>query len=231
MNDDDPFWQPQAVRCAGDAPEGAVVADDVHRKDRLPPGQSRTRRWPVLDTGVHPPVMGRGEYRLVVDGEVEQPLELTWSDIESFPVVRVLADMHCVTRWSRLGVLWEGIRVADVLGAAGVRTGASFVMATGRDQVAHVREGAVQWTTNLRVDECTGTDCLLAWSHDGRILSNDHGGPLRLVVPARYAWKSAKWLCRLTLRREEEPGYWERGGYHLRGDPWREQRFRFSGSD
>jgi len=228
MNTDDPFFQPQIVRGVDDAPQGAEVSTDVHRANRLPPGQSRTRRWPVLDTGVHPPIMGRGEYRLVVDGEVERPLDLTWSDIESFPVVQVLADMHCVTRWSRLGVLWEGIRVADVLAAATVREKALFVTAIGRDAVNHAKDGTVFWTTNLRVDECTGPDCLLAWSHDGRVLSNEHGGPLRLVVPSRYAWKSAKWLCRLTVTTEEAPGYWERGGYHLRGDPWKEQRFRFS---
>ena len=226
---DDPFFQEAAVKGVEDAPDGAEISPDVLRADRLPPGQSRTRRWPVLDTGVHPPIQGRGEYRLLVDGMVDRPLDLDWHALSRFPVVRVLADMHCVTRWSRLGVVWEGVRVSDVLDAAGVQPEGLYANAHGRDIVAHTKAGSVHWSTNLTIEEIRADDCLLAWSHDGRALSNEHGGPLRLVVPRRYAWKSAKWLCRLEVTGQEVPGYWERGGYHLRGDPWKEQRFRFSG--
>jgi DMSO/TMAO reductase YedYZ molybdopterin-dependent catalytic subunit len=130
--------------------------------------------------------------------------------------VKIFADFHCVTRWSRLGNLWEGVSVRHLLQLAGVKPQAKFVVATGYDSA---------WTTNLPLKEFDQEDALVAVQHDGEPLSADHGGPARLVVPRLYAWKSAKWLKRITLLEHDQPGYWEDLGYHNYGDPWREERF------
>ena len=224
----DGFQQPEAIPVPADAPPDALISPDTRRGNRLPPGQSRTRKWPVLDTGHHPPVLLRADCTLLVDGRVEHPRRWTIGELEALPRARVFADMHCVTRWSRLGNLWEGVRLRHLLEAACRTPEGAHLIAHGRDTVEWFKGGSATWTTNLRMDDALGDDVLVAWAHDGRPLTHEHGGPLRLVVPSLYAWKSAKWLHRIEVTEEECPGFWERGGYHLRGDPWREHRFRFS---
>ena len=139
--------------------------------------------------------------------------------------------MHCVTRWSRLGNLWEGVHTKALLERVALKPEARFVMAHGRDEVTFFRGGSATWSTNLPLAYFLHEDCLIAWCDDEMPLDNAHGGPVRLVIPKLYAWKSAKWLRALEFRAEDAPGYWERGGYHLLGDPWKEQRFRFSEDD
>ncbi|MFM7320512.1 MAG: molybdopterin-dependent oxidoreductase [Armatimonadota bacterium] len=228
----EPALQPLAIPIPEALDDGVVVSPDTRRPQRLPPGQSRTRKWPVLDTGHHPPVLLRSDAALLVDGLVEAPRRWTFADLQSLPRARVFADMHCVTRWSRLGNLWEGVRVRDLLERVRPESRGLQVVAHGRDTVEWFKGGSRTWTTNLALADIVHDDVLVAWSHDGVPLTHEHGGPLRLVVPRLYAWKSAKWLHRLQIVDSEELGFWERGGYHRRGDPWREQRFRFSdGSD
>jgi DMSO/TMAO reductase YedYZ molybdopterin-dependent catalytic subunit len=212
----DPVYQagppPQARQQAPDV----IISPDTRREDRIPPGQSRTRKWPVLDA-FGSPVFSPESWRLQVFGLVERPLTLTLAEFQELPRVRVFADFHCVTRWSRLGNLWEGVSTRELLARAGVQPEARFVVCHGLDN---------GWTTNLPLADFLAEDALLADRHDGRPIPLDHGGPVRGMVPRLYAWKSAKWICGIDLVAEDRPGYWEVNGYHLRGDPWTEQRFR-----
>jgi DMSO/TMAO reductase YedYZ molybdopterin-dependent catalytic subunit len=205
----------------GDAPRPedvggeVIISPDTRRENRIPPGQSRTRKWPVLHATTVPHVP-REAWSLEVAGLVEQPLRLNWAEFQELPRVRVFADFHCVTRWSRLGNLWEGVSVREILGRA-------RPLPQARYAIAHGYDGG--WTTNMPLADCLAEDALLADLHDGEPLDPDHGGPVRLIVPRLYAWKSAKWIRGLELTAEDQPGYWERGGYHNHGDPWSEERF------
>lgn len=202
------------------APDGVgtdvVVSPDARRSQRLPPNQARTKKWPVLDAH-GPPGIELARWSLGVSGLVSTSLLLDWNAFRALPRVKVFADMHCVTRWSRLGNLWEGVSTREVAARAGILAEARYVLAHGHDS---------DFTTNLPLEAFLAEDALLADTHDGEPLSAEHGGPLRLVIPRLYAWKSAKWLKRLELVSEDEPGFWERAGYHDLGDPWNEQRFR-----
>ena len=150
---------------------------------------------------------------------VEAPWQCTYDEFLSLPRVRVHADMHCVTTWSKLDNLWEGIATREVMRHVEMLPAASHIM-------VHCEHG---FCTNLPLADFLGEDCLFAWRHNGQDLEPDHGYPLRLVVPRLYAWKSAKWVRGIELLAEDRPGFWEEwdhGGYHMRGDPWTEQRFR-----
>lgn len=212
---DDPKYQAGHPPHPEAFPEGVVVSPDTRREHRIPPGQVRTRKWPVLHWG-HVPTVPHDRWRLEINGLVERTLRFTWAEFQELPRVQIFADFHCVTRWSRLGNLWEGVAVRELLARAGVRPEAKFIVATGYDS---------GWTTNLPFDDFNREDALIADQHDGQPLDDDHGGPARLIVPQLYAWKSAKWLKALTLVATDEPGYWERLGYHNHGDPWTEERF------
>lgn len=212
----DPYYQHGDVPRPEEQPPGVVISPDTRRDARLPPGQTRTRKWPVLDAFGTPHVPP-GEWRLQVFGLVERPLTLTLEEFAALPRVQVFADFHCVTRWSRLGNLWEGVATRDLLARADVLPAARFVVCYGYDR---------GWTTNLPLADFLADDALLADRHDGLPIPPDHGGPVRGIVPRLYAWKSAKWLRGIELVAEDTPGYWERAGYHLRGDPWKEERFR-----
>jgi DMSO/TMAO reductase YedYZ molybdopterin-dependent catalytic subunit len=195
-----------------------LISPDVFRPVRLPPRQVETRKWPVLHAGSVPEV-DLSNWRFRIFGLVESPWECTYEEFLRLPRVRVLADMHCVTRWSKLGNLWEGVSTRTVLEQVRVLPQARYVM-------VHCEHG---FTTNLPLEDFLGEDCLFAWKHNGEPLTPDHGYPLRLVVPRLYAWKSAKWVRGIELLAEDRPGFWEsweNGGYHMRGDPWKEERFR-----
>jgi DMSO/TMAO reductase YedYZ molybdopterin-dependent catalytic subunit len=196
-------------------PNDVVISSDTRRQNRMPPGQTRTRKWPVLHASRVPHVSHR-DWHLEVDGLVEESLRYCWDTFQSLPRVKVYSDFHCVTTWSRLGNLWEGVSVREILDRAGVLPEARFVILHGYDD---------GWTTNLPLEDFMAEDALLADTHDGHPISADHGGPLRAIVPLLYAWKSAKWLRRIELAEFDRPGYWERGGYHSHGDPWTEERF------
>ncbi len=196
---------------------GADPADNPpypRRTPRLPPGQRLTDKWPVLHAGTVPRVdLARWEFR--VSGLAVAPARWDWPEFRALPRVRVRSDIHCVTRWSRFDNLWEGVAAAEVLRRAGTRPEARFV-------VIHAEQG---YTTNLPLEALLEPDALLADTHDGEPLAPEHGGPLRLVVPGRYFWKSAKWCRGFELVADDRPGFWERNGYHNDADPWREERF------
>lgn len=188
--------------------------DSPRIEPRLPPGQVKTEKWPVLHYGSVPSV-DLATWSLQVDGRVEQPLRWTWDEFKSLPRLQVFSDIHCVTRWSRYDNLWEGVSIREVLRLARPTADARFV-------VVHAEQG---FTTNLPLTELDQDDVLLADTHDGQPLTPDHGWPLRLVVPRRYFWKSAKWVTRIELVDRDAPGFWERNGYHNEADPWREERY------
>jgi DMSO/TMAO reductase YedYZ molybdopterin-dependent catalytic subunit len=199
-----------------DAPAGAIVSPDTHRSQRLPPGQSRTKKWPVLDAG-GPPRIDLETWKLRIFGLVQQPVEWGRREFLELPRVRVFADFHCVTAWSRLSNVWEGVSTREILQrAGGASPEAAFALAHGYDH---------GFTTNVPLADFLAQDALIAIHHDGEPLSLDHGGPARLIVPRLYAWKSAKWLQSIELLERDEPGFWESNGYHMRGDPWTEERY------
>lgn len=207
--------QPAETPSPEGLPPDVVVSPDTRRAQRLPPGQTRTRKWPILDAGGAPSV-STDRWRLRIWGLVNQAREFTWEEFTSLPRVKVFSDFHCVTRWSRLGNLWEGVSTRVLVErCGGLKPEARFVLAYGYDH---------GWTTNLPVDDFLAEDALIALSHDGEPLTLQHGGPARLIVPRLYAWKSAKWLAGLEFLSDDKPGFWERNGYHMHGDPWKEER-------
>jgi DMSO/TMAO reductase YedYZ molybdopterin-dependent catalytic subunit len=179
---------------------------------RVPPGQYLTPDFPVLSAGPTPRTP-LAEWMFTVTGEVDEPLRWTWDEFRALPSETVTADIHCVTKWSKLDTTWEGVSVDTIL--EGVETSAEYVLA--------FCDGG--YTTNLPLEDVTGGKAWVAYAYDGEPLEPEHGGPARLLVPHLYFWKSAKWLRGLALRAEDSPGFWETYGYHMRGDPWREQRY------
>ena len=183
---------------------------------RLPPGQYDTGNgWPVL-TAEATPRIDRQSWTIRVDGLVDEPTTWTWDEVQQLPPSSYRGDIHCVTTWSKLDVVFTGVSVDTLLEAAGPRAEAGFVM-------AHSHTG---YTTNLPLADVTGGKAWVVWEFGGRPLTAEHGGPVRLLVPHLYFWKSAKWISRLELMPDDRPGFWERNGYHDRGDPWLEQRYQ-----
>ncbi len=212
----DPKEQGIAVPSADAAGPNVIVSPDTLRPNRLPPGQSRTKKWPVLDASGAPRI-DRASWTFTIDGEVRRPALWSWQEFIELPRVRVFADFHCVTKWSRLGNIWEGVSTRELVERVGGLTGeARFVLVYGYDG---------GWTTNLPLLDFLAEDALVATSHDGEPLSDDHGGPARLIIPRLYAWKSAKWVSRIEMLARDRAGFWERNGYHMHGDPWKEQRY------
>ena len=199
--------------------ERAVLERKMRAEGRLPPGQSLTLKWPVLHDG-EVPEFDPAKWDFRVGGLVEGPLSLTWPELLGLPHKAVTSDFHCVTRWSTFDNRWEGVPVQAVLERARPQREATHVMVCG-----HKGDARYGYTTNLPLADLDRPDVLLVLRNNGQDLDPEHGGPLRLVVPHLYAWKSAKWVRGLTLTAQDEPGFWERYGYHNYGDPWKEQRY------
>jgi DMSO/TMAO reductase YedYZ molybdopterin-dependent catalytic subunit len=180
---------------------------------RLPPGQSPTVKWPVLTVGPSPEVE-LSSWSLAFYGEVEEPYAVRWDELSALEQVEQVSDLHCVTRWSRFDTALRGVRVRDLLEGARPRPGATHAMVWSYGG----------YSTNLPLAALLDDDVLIATHADGAPLAQEHGGPARLVVPSRYLWKSAKWVQSIELVDHDEPGFWERNGYHNDGDPWTEQR-------
>ena len=183
-------------------------------RNRLPPGQVLTKKWPVLHYGLVPDVDTR-TWTFEVTGLVERPFTLSWDELLALPQTTVRCDIHCVTTWSRFDNAFEGVAVQLLLDRAGVKPEAQFC-------VVSAEQG---FTTNLPLSDLNRAENLIALKHDGEPLTPEHGGPARLLVPHLYFWKSAKWVRGLTLLDMDVPGFWEQNGYHMRGDPWTEERY------
>lgn len=183
--------------------------------DRLPPGQILTQRFPILTYGEEPEVSSEA-WRLEVLGLVEAPFGLTYEELMALPQVELTRDFHCVTRWSRLDVAWKGVRVRDLLERARPK----------EEAVAALVHSYGGYTTNLLLEDLLKDDVILAHTLFGKPLPPERDGPVRLLVPHLYAWKSAKWVRAIELLDHLELGFWEKLGYHWRGDPWREERFQ-----
>lgn len=189
--------------------------DSVRSGDeRVPPGQYVTEKWPVLTYGPVPEISSE-DWELRIFGLVDEEVRLSWDDFQSLPRSEVVADFHCVTRFSTLDNPWSGVSVRTLLELASVDPRAAFA-------TIHCYGG---YTTNLPLEDLLSERCLLADRHAAKPLATEHGGPIRLVVPHLYAWKSAKWINGLELLAEQVRGFWEGAGYHVYGDPWKEQRF------
>jgi DMSO/TMAO reductase YedYZ molybdopterin-dependent catalytic subunit len=182
--------------------------------DRLPPGQYFTDRFPVLHVG-DVPETDLSTWDLRLFGAVNQERRLTWDELRALPETSVHTDIHCVTKWTKLDTDWSGVRFRDVMALVDVDPAADTV-------VAHAEQ---DYTSNIPLGVLLDDDVLLAWGYGGEPLPAEHGGPLRLLVPKLYFWKSAKWLRGLEWHVGDEPGFWERNGYHNEGDPWHEQRY------
>jgi DMSO/TMAO reductase YedYZ molybdopterin-dependent catalytic subunit len=182
--------------------------------DRVPPGQYLIDQWPVLSYGVTP-VVPLDAWRLKIFGAVAAPMSLTWAEFSALDQVRVTADMHCVTRWSKLDMIWEGVSFRTIADLVCPRPEARYV----------VFHGDAGYSANAPLSIAMEPDVLLASAANGEPLSPDHGFPVRAVVPARYAWKSAKWLVGIEFLEKDRPGFWERFGYHNNGDFLSEERF------
>ncbi len=195
-------------------PQPADIPDSPRQEPRLPPGQVLTEKWPVLSYGAVPEIdLATWDFR--VFGMVERPARWSWEEFQQLPRVRMKSDIHCVTRWSRYDNVWEGVAIREIFRNA---------PPTGEARFAVIHADP-RYTTNLPLRELIQDDVLLADTHDGSPLTPEHGGPLRLVVPRRYFWKSAKWIRAIQLVDQDQPGFWEQNGYHNQADPWLEERF------
>jgi DMSO/TMAO reductase YedYZ molybdopterin-dependent catalytic subunit len=200
---------------------GIFSGDERKRKEqemrsqgRLPPGQSLTLKWPVLHYGSVPRFdPARWDFR--VSGLVEHPLRFTWDEFNQLPRIQRTSDFHCVTRWSRFDNHWDGVAMREILSRAKPQPNAKYVL-------VHAEQG---YTANVPLADVDRDEVLLATRHDGEPLTADHGYPLRLIVPHLYGWKSVKWVRGLELLDRDQAGFWEQNGYHMHGDPFKEQRF------
>ena len=191
------------------------VPDEL--KDRIPPGQVLTEKFPVLHFGRVPDYPDLSAWDFRVFGAVATPFTLNWGEFRQLPTTQQTLDIHCVTRWSKLDTAWEGVPFSHIAEVAQPTAEAQFV-------IFHAEAG---FTANVPLARAMDPQCLLAWSYDGRPLEADHGYPLRAIVPGTYFWKSAKWLRGVEFSTEDQLGFWERNGYNNAADPWKEERYSY----
>jgi DMSO/TMAO reductase YedYZ molybdopterin-dependent catalytic subunit len=187
---------------------------DPERAERLPPGQRLVNNWPVLDLGVQPDVT-KEDWKLSVDGLVEAPVSLTYPQLLALPQAASVSDIHCVTKWSRYDNHWVGVSSRDLIALVRPKDEARHV-------IFHAYDG---YTTNVTLEVFAADDVTIAHSWEGYPITRQHGGPVRIVIPRYYFWKSAKWVKRIEFSRDDKPGFWEERGYHNVGDPWLEERY------
>jgi len=191
-----------------------IISPDTLREERIPPGQFFTEDWPILHfDGV--PKVNPEAWRFRAYGLIEEEVAWSWEEFRSLPVSEVASDWHCVTTWSKLDMLWTGVTARDVVGQLKILPVAKAVM-------VHAYDG---YSTNLLLEDFLQEDVIFAWAESGKDLLPEKGRPMRLVVPQLYAWKSAKWVSGIEFIEKDRPGYWEQRGYHMHGDPWKEERY------
>jgi DMSO/TMAO reductase YedYZ molybdopterin-dependent catalytic subunit len=193
---------------------GREVDEEAPEPDRLPPGQHLVNTWPVLDLG-HKPDVRLEDWRLTVGGFVANPINWTWEDVLAQPPFKDVSDFHCVTTWSTFDNEWEGVSFKHLISVVKPLTSAKFVLFKSYDD----------YTTNLPLDACDDEDVLLCHKWNGKPLTKEHGGPLRMIVPKRYAWKGAKWVKEITFSDRDEKGFWEVRGYSNSAFPWKNDRY------
>jgi DMSO/TMAO reductase YedYZ molybdopterin-dependent catalytic subunit len=191
-----------------------IISPDTQRQNRLPPGQKLTDKWPVLHYGKVPSIDVK-KWTFTIAGLVEKERTMTYEEFTALPQVEVFSDIHCVTTWSRYNNVWTGVSTGAIREIAGIKGEAKYVTV----------QGAGGFTTNLSLEDFFQPDVLFALKHDGKPLTAEHGGPVRLIVPRLYFWKSAKWVTGIEFMAKDRPGFWEKAGYHMHGDPWREERY------
>jgi DMSO/TMAO reductase YedYZ molybdopterin-dependent catalytic subunit len=189
------------------------VEEKGYDPSRLPPGQYLTERFPVLHVG-DVPTYAPGEWNLTIGVLVDNPFALTFEDLTALPSVTLTTDIHCVTKWSKFDTVWRGVQLKDLLDRAGIQSDATHVM-------GHAEYG---YTANLPLEDALLDESMVVWEYEGEPIEPIHGGPVRLLVPNLYFWKSPKWLRCIEVMNADKPGFWERNGYHMYGDPFREQR-------
>ena len=193
-----------------------IISPDTKRKNRIPPGQRITERWPVLHEGAVP-YIDVATWTFTISGLVEKERTLDFTEFAALPQVKVFSDIHCVTGWSKLDNSWEGVSTQAIKDVVDILPEARYVM-------VHAERG---FTTNLPLQDFFAEDVLFAVKHDGEPLTPEHGYPVRLVVPRLYFWKSAKWVTGVEFMEKDKPGFWESYGYHNHGDPWKEERYSY----
>ncbi|PSL30901.1 molybdopterin-dependent oxidoreductase [Chitinophaga ginsengisoli] len=185
-----------------------------HGMPVVPIGQIITHKWPVLDLGIEPEIP-LDEWRLVIDGAVEHPVELTWEDFMALPQTEDISDFHCVTTWSKLDMHWKGVRLLDLAALALPKENATHILCYGYDD----------YTTNVSLEEALKPDVLLVHTVEGAPLPIEHGGPVRMITPQLYAWKGSKWIRRIEFLTQNKLGFWEERGYSNTAYPWRNDRY------
>jgi len=217
MSADEPGFKAKLIRAKEEwARDKRLITGrpDLGHVNRLPPGQKEVKNWPVLDLGVQPDVK-LGNWRLRVTGAVEDPLHWTLEEFLALPQTDFVSDIHCVTQWSRFDNRWRGVAAQTILDLVRPKAEAAHV-------VFHSYDG---YTTNVKLPVFAEANVLLAHSWEGQPIPREHGGPVRVVIPDWYFWKSAKWVNRIEFLAADRPGFWETRGYHNDGDPWKEERY------
>lgn len=185
-----------------------------HGQPKLPPGQTQSKKWPVLDLGVLPKIT-KEEWSLELRGLCQNAHTMRWSDLMAFDQVEEASDFHCVTAWSRMDLIFGGVRLIDIVAAAEIDASATHIMCYGLDG----------YCTNLSLEAALQSDVILAYRAEGEPLQAAHGGPVRMITPRLYAWKGAKWICAIEFMAENRPGFWEKNGYSMGANPWLEDRY------
>jgi DMSO/TMAO reductase YedYZ molybdopterin-dependent catalytic subunit len=198
---------------ADEKPQGKGVINR-HGMPNTPVGQTLTTKWPVLDLGYQPKIP-LDKWRLIIDGEVENPVMLTWDEFMALPQTEDTSDFHCVTTWSKLDMIWKGVRLIDLAALVQPKETATHIMCYGYDT----------YTTNVSLEEALKPDVLLGHTVDGQPLAVEHGGPLRMITPQLYAWKGSKWIKRIEFMPKNKLGFWEERGYSNTAYPWRNDRY------
>lgn len=207
----------RGILSGGKIPDGALVGSgpaNRHGMPKLPPGQRDVPNWPVLDLGVQPDIP-KNQWTLEVKGEVHHPFILKWKDFLALPQIKDVSDFHCVTTWSRMDNHWEGVQFKTLAEKAKLKPTARYVFVTGYDG----------YSTNLKLEECLDPDVLLVYKWEGLDLPREHGGPVRMITPRKYAWKGSKWVKEIIFLPEDRLGFWELRGYSNTAEPWYEDRY------
>lgn len=192
----------------------SITSPDTLKDKRIPPNQRQVQGWPVLQSGGVRHIKTE-EWSFSIFGLVENRCELSYTEFTSLPMVKMFSDIHCVTGWSRLDNLWEGVSTGEIKKLVKIKPEARFVMVHG--------DGG--FSTNLPIDDFFADDAIFALKHNDQPISADHGAPVRLVVPRLYFWKSSKWVIGVEFMSTDKRGFWESNGYHMHGDPWKEERY------